>query len=156
MHGNIASYQADGLTDEGTISWLSIPYQWLHHIVKLGKEWDRGPEAGEESHLLVQQSLNVEGLHDIGVELRVQESVSDTLVQQLAHLHIMTTPVLSRLGDAWSEDRCSSIRPGAIMSQKNVTMGLVLLSRGPSLHWTRTKHNAGSIYKSLIPTALAS
>lgn len=37
-------------------------------------------------YLLIQEGLNVEGLHDVRVELREQESVPDTLVQQLPHL----------------------------------------------------------------------
>ena len=37
-------------------------------------------------YLLVKKGLNVEGLHDICVELGEQEGVPDALVQQLPHL----------------------------------------------------------------------
>ena len=38
------------------------------------------------ARLLVHERLDVERLHDVGVELRVQVRVADALVQQLAHL----------------------------------------------------------------------
>ena len=37
-------------------------------------------------YLLIEEGLDVEGLHDVCVELREQEGVPDALVQQLPHL----------------------------------------------------------------------
>ena len=47
----------------------------------------RAKITGVVSYLLVEEGLDVEGLHDVCVELREQEGVPDALVQQLPHLH---------------------------------------------------------------------
>ena len=42
--------------------------------------------SGLAARLLVHERLDVQRLHDVGVELRVEVGVADALVQQLAHL----------------------------------------------------------------------
>lgn len=70
-------------------------YRFIHSTTQIAASWQTPwqvaatwPQGSMKGvgHLLVDEGFNVEGLHDVGVELRVQEGVPDALVQQLTHL----------------------------------------------------------------------